>query len=799
MAKTEEQLPWMMTSCVFRVGTWWVDPGLDQISRDGQVIKLEPRMMKLLVRLAQSPAQVISTQHLLSTVWSGVIVGPASVYQAISQLRKVLGDTDPTPTYIATIPRKGYRLVASVERGIESAACEAQRAPTTASALIAAERSATRLHWGIGALLALVVSASAALFVVRDSERAEEPKASPAQRVSLDDRTIAVLPLSAATQDEPTRTLAPIVTDLMRARLAALRNLVVIAEASTKHALQTERETRAVAEQLHARYLLRGHVARNGDRIRLEVSLLDVQTNAPVWSSVFDRPIVELAAVHDEIVRETAKSMQIALDPTTSTSASARAPVNLAAYQLYLRGRELMSNFRAADAKQASVMFSRVTTLDPSFARGYLAYGEALLLASDLKAWGMTEDLAAEAGTAFDRAIELNPALGEAWIQRARLTEDSTAAEALYRRGIQLAPGYDEGYLRYSDFLYGQRRRGEALELIDRARRIDPLSAPLCWRKGELLLATYGDVAGMQQLMREALIIKPDFPTALRYLGLSRALWNGEFAESIRLLEHAIAVDRGANDPVPLEVYLELDDPGAAIELLRDVPQPDHIVPKIHAVTIVQYQGDTKRAAEMARSALGDYLAQLSEAGSVRNDQRTYAVTQELMGLYWHEINALRDDAIATRDFGAALDLMGKSYELISGNSPMRNRGLVLTYAHTLLLAGETRRGRALLSSLLDHLDAEKIGRPANWYSWERAAAFAMLGDDERALEELAASVELGRFVGWWYTAERDPVFANIRSDPRFQALVAKTSAHRKQQRALLEAMRSKGEIPRRG
>ena len=128
----------------------------------------------------------------------------------------------------------------------------------------------------------------------------------------------------------------------------------------------------------------------------------------------------------------------------------------------------------------------------------------------------------------------------------------------------------------------------------------------------------------------------------------------------------------------------------------------------------------------------------------------------------------------------------------------MRNRGLVLTYAHVLLLAGETRRGRELLTSLLEHLDAEQIGRPAHMFAWERAAVFAMLGEDERALTELAASQKMGRFAGWWYTAELDPVYSRVRQDSRFQALAARARAHSQQQRALLDEMRKNGEIPRR-
>ena len=94
---------------------WSVEPGLDEISRGAEVVKLEPRMMRLLCRLAESRGQVVSYQELLDSVWAGVVVGPASVYQGVSALRRILGDSGDTPTYIATVSRKGYRLVAPVD------------------------------------------------------------------------------------------------------------------------------------------------------------------------------------------------------------------------------------------------------------------------------------------------------------------------------------------------------------------------------------------------------------------------------------------------------------------------------------------------------------------------------------------------------------------------------------------------------------------------------------------------------------------------------------------------------------
>jgi DNA-binding winged helix-turn-helix (wHTH) protein/TolB-like protein/Tfp pilus assembly protein PilF len=775
------------------VGGWRVDPSLDQISRDQEIIKLEPRTMRLLLRLIATPGEVVSSRELLDTVWAGVVVGPASVYQAISQLRKLLGDTDPTPTFIATVPRKGYRLVAPVQRAAEVAAePSAAVVPTKSNS---ARRPYPYLMWGV---LTLLIAAAGIVtwLTVGSSQRASMP----ASAATLDSRAIAIAPFEAATQDEATQMLAPIVSDLLRTRLAALPNLVVIANSSIVDAMQTERDPVAVARKVRARYLLQGEVSRARDEVLMNVTLVDILSGSQEWSITLERPVERLATIDEEVVRRTAQSLQIALDPASS-SATADVPADLSTYQLYLRGQQLLSVFRAAEAEEATIVFSRVTTLAPSFARGYYSLAQALLLAGDLGAMELTEESAERVSQIIDRAIELNPALGAAWALRARLTSDPIQAEQFYRRALQLAPSYDENYIRYSDFLFSQRRRGEALELIDRARRIDPLSPSLCWRKAQLLLATRGDVAGMEKLLREALTLRADMPVALRDLAKSRYMWHGDFAEAIRLMERAAVVDPSSYwaNGLTVEMYLEVGDLAAAMNVLGGPRQPANLVEREVSVAIPVYRRDNRAAAEIARSVLGEYLPPKTSIAVITDRMRLKAVHQELAGGYWTTANAVRDEAMATGDFAAALDLIERTTQQFSGASPMRNRGLVLTYAHMLLLSGETNRGRELLTSLLQHIDAEQIGRPAHTYALERAAAFALLGEDERALAELAAAQQAGRFAGWWYIAELDPIYTRVRPDPRFQALVARARVHSLQQRARLDEMRSKGDVPKRG
>ena len=99
-----------------QVGRWTVEPALNQLSSADQTVKLEPKVMSVLVYLADRPGQVVSREALLSAIWSGVIVGDDSITQVVIKLRKALGDIPEKPAYIQTISKGGYRLVAPVVR-----------------------------------------------------------------------------------------------------------------------------------------------------------------------------------------------------------------------------------------------------------------------------------------------------------------------------------------------------------------------------------------------------------------------------------------------------------------------------------------------------------------------------------------------------------------------------------------------------------------------------------------------------------------------------------------------------------
>ena len=99
---------------LLRIADLRVDPTLDEIRKEGQTIKLEPKSMQLLICLAARAGEVLSVDELLDLVWKNVVVSPDSVYAAVAALRRTLGDDPKSPRYIANVARRGYRLIAPV-------------------------------------------------------------------------------------------------------------------------------------------------------------------------------------------------------------------------------------------------------------------------------------------------------------------------------------------------------------------------------------------------------------------------------------------------------------------------------------------------------------------------------------------------------------------------------------------------------------------------------------------------------------------------------------------------------------
>ncbi|MEZ5463536.1 winged helix-turn-helix domain-containing protein [Dokdonella sp.] len=754
----------------FRVGSCLVLPDQDLIVGASGKCSVEPKAMAVLVHLARQPDRVVSADELIDHVWLGRPMGDNPVYRCIAQLRRALGDDPRSPRYVLTVPTKGYRLIAPIapldvepEQPLpELTAPDNEPEPPRAT-----HAGRVRADWRsrrvVLLLLALVLAGVLVARWLADRAETDDPAA-------IDRQGLAVLPFRAEADDEASRLISQSVTDLVRNRFAALSKLTVVAAGSATVDAETPDEIRAVGARLGVQYLLQGRVGVATDRLRVDVRLLDSAAGKALWSARYDEPIADVARIREGIFQEVAGKLGIDAEAAAGKSPG-NARVSLDAYELYMRGRNLLSSQAAGDIDRAIEAFRRTTVLDPEFSLGYLGLCQALML--KIRRGGEQEaEWRTMAEKALDRALAINPALGQAWIERAGLTADPAVAEEHYRKGLLLAPNEGTGYLRYAQFLFGSSRMGEAIDTIDRAIRIDPLNPELYLLQAFYVMVVRSDVAEHDRLVRHALEINPNMTRALYQLAYSHWEYSGRLAEAARVIERAIKKDPDSIDMRVLarDIYLDLGDPVAAASVLGPSPPAEVIA------ELARYDGDSTQ--------LAAYASDIDPASWPDSGPRAPLA------------EALRDAMLQSGDMQAGLALLASVAAARETYPPMWSRGFSLVHANALVLSGKPEEGRRIASAMLDVLDTHGQGRTRNWFGRERSLALAILGEDERALDALASSIGNGQIYRWWYLARFDPVYSGLREHPRFDQISRQVQAHLARQRSLLQDMRQQGDLP---
>ena len=299
-------------STTLRIGDWRVNPTTGEISREGENLRVEARTMRLLLCLAEHAGQVVSIDDLLDQVWSGVNVTPDSVYQAVTSLRRLLGDDPKQPTYIATVPRLGYRMVAPVgpwiEHGPEQSIAEISTSPTKSTADVRRTVLFSRpgFAFAVGtALLALVV---VVVFLFRGKVTNSNPTGATAS-AALPQKSIAVLPFLDLTEGMKQEEFADGMTEELIDKLSKIPDLRVPSPTSSFYFKGKQTTVAEIAKALGVAYVLDGSVRKSGTRLRVAARLVRADTGYVVWTETYDRPFDDLLMVQDDIAGEVTKAL----------------------------------------------------------------------------------------------------------------------------------------------------------------------------------------------------------------------------------------------------------------------------------------------------------------------------------------------------------------------------------------------------------------------------------------------------------------------------------------------------------
>jgi TolB-like protein/Tfp pilus assembly protein PilF/predicted Ser/Thr protein kinase len=333
---------------------------------------------------------------------------------------------------------------------------------------------------------------------------------------------IAVLPFENLSGNPDNAYFADGIQEEILTRLGSIADLKVISRTSTQRYQSKPRNLREIAKQLGVAHILEGSVQKAADQVRVNVQLINAQTDSHLWADTYDRKLTDLFAVETEIATKIADTLQAKLTGSEKQAIAARPTESSEAHELYLRGRFYWNKGLGPEFDKSRQYYQQAVELDPNYALAYVGladfYGFAFavgLLPPEEK-WAKMEEYMAK------KALELDPTLGEAYnpLAAAKLYyhRDWPAAEGDFRRGLELSPNSAEMHAHYAVCLLLFSRNQEAFAEMQRALNPDPLSPRFGFWLGWLHFFTRQYDAAIKQF-RKTLELDSNLPILHEYLG----------------------------------------------------------------------------------------------------------------------------------------------------------------------------------------------------------------------------------------------------------------------------------------
>jgi TolB-like protein/DNA-binding winged helix-turn-helix (wHTH) protein/tetratricopeptide (TPR) repeat protein len=765
--RKEAAMPTGKLDGAMQIGEWTVMPALDTISKGTETHKLEPRTTRLLMFLANSAGEVVSVDRLLTEVWSGVVVGSASVYQAVSQLRKLLGDTDPDPTYIATVPRKGYRLIAAV-RPVDAPSLPAVLATDAAKALAPpnavpsiAAPPATRARKLlpmvlIGAALIALCIAGAMIWKITTSAR---------QAASAN--SIVVLPFVDMTVDKADQSFCDGLTEELSNWLAQIPTLRVVARTSAFAFRGQNVDVRKIGKALDTDHILEGSMRRSGDHMRVTVQLVDARNGYHLWSQDFDKPIGDMIQVQEDISRSVAGTLKVRLTADSDRQFAARRIADPKAYELYLLARHY-SQQSPESLAQAIDLYRQVLAADPNFAPAYTSLAYALLNQGQFRYLPIA-DVAAQVEPLIAAALRLDNRMSSAYAVRGALrASQSRTKEALddLQLAISLNPSDMGAFAEIGRIRLMEGRPRESLESYEHAASLDPLNFTLQDARCTLLadMAQYDAAAGACENARN---LQPG--NALGFDGLTwLAASQGHMAEALQWNSKSLKADPNGDFSLYWARALLLLSVGPAAPARATVEAG-------RKFTNNEVDANTALLRVVYRDGGAEALRSYLDSAKLEQSSRFLALFESAYA------RLLLGDALAVKELIAralaAPDRPGGyADDAWSARAawPIGGSYRVDLAAAELALGDRASAQRELdkVLALLNGMIAAGVERNATYAL--RAKAYALEGRADDAMQDLSKAVKLGWRSAWW--ASHEPYLASLRGRSDFQALMAQVT-----------------------
>jgi TolB-like protein/DNA-binding winged helix-turn-helix (wHTH) protein/tetratricopeptide (TPR) repeat protein len=530
------------TGNVVRFGAFELDLRVGELRKHGLKLRLQGQPLQVLEILTEHAGNVVSREALRERLWPAdtFVDFDHSLNNAVARIREALGDSAEEPRFIQTIPRRGYRFLASVDHAaLASVQTPAPQEAAEPQIPVVAALTRADDRWRLGVPEIAVIAVVAALAVLTLVGAARWWKASGSASPQV--HAIAVLPFTNLASDPSQEYFADGITEELITELGKVSALRVISHTSVNRFKGTKDSLQQIAKELQVDALVEGVVLREANRVRVTANLVQAFPEKHLWAETYDRDVRNLLDLQSEIARTVADQIQIAVTPEERQRLSVSQPVDPEAHELLLKGYFYIDKWTEPGFQKATEYFNSSVQKDPRNARAYaglaLAYGGIGI--SDAAAYPKQKAAALEALKLDDTLADAHSAL--AW---AELTYDwdTTRADSEFRRAIELNPNDSRAHAYYGIALAMLGRIDDSLREVKRTRELDPLSlaeTALAWR-------TYyngRDYAKAIQALQNAADMDPSFVSAyLRMIPVYEQM--GELDKAIEMLERAGTFDK---------------------------------------------------------------------------------------------------------------------------------------------------------------------------------------------------------------------------------------------------------------
>jgi len=549
---------------VFRFGPFEADLANRQLFKKGLPVGLTGQPFDVLALLLEHPGQLVTRKRLRTHLWpSGTVVEfDHSIAAAITKLREALGDDAQHPRFVATVPRHGYRFIASVSTAAEPVPVVAPGSPPpSATSGTAAPRqvgpaqrdmsnpppninsaAAPVARWlgrAIIAALAVMltylgvdkfwISAPSTRVQPAPSQGQTMPAPAAISSVAVFNpplHSIAVLPFVNISGDAQQEYFSDGLTEELLSSLTRFSELHVAAQTSSFYFKGKDVDLGTIARKLNVGAVLEGSVRRSGHRLRITAQLIDAVTGYHLWSQTYDRNVGEVLSLQTEIASAVANALKVTLLSDTAATIELGGTRNPAAFDAYLRGLKTDSTVHNRKDEEAAIAaYDEAIRLDRDYALALAARAFALVDYAGAYVTGPAVRASVEAAlTDARQAIARAPALAEGHLALARVLEreflDFAHAAEEYQHAVSLAPGNALAAKSYGSFEVLMGHTDAGIDAVRRAVRLDPLNASVHRQLTGSLLASrrYYDAI---QAAQETLVLDPDNTGALAGRGLA--------------------------------------------------------------------------------------------------------------------------------------------------------------------------------------------------------------------------------------------------------------------------------------